>query len=126
MRIRLAAAVLGMMPLAACGGSSPSTPADRPAAVAGRFTSLHLAVCEAADAAGAGDEVGATEAFDDVHGPLHSLAAAAELEDRAIAARLLEAKQAVEGGSGADAYRTLLGSVEDAIEATGDEVGKCP
>lgn len=129
MRIRLAAAaaaiVLGVMPLAACGGSSSSAPVDGPPAVSGAFGPLHLAVCEAADAAGAGDEVGAAEAFDDVHGPLHELAAATEAEDRAIAARLLEAKQAVEAGAGAEAYRTLVMSVEDAIEATGDEVGKC-
>ncbi len=125
MRISVAVALLASITFAGCGSSDADDAADRPP---GRSNGLHLIVCEAADAADAGDEAGAKGSFEDAHAGLHELAAAAEEIDRTVAARLLEAKQAVEAGADHDddEYTALLRAVEDALEAIGDDVGKCP
>ena len=65
--------------------STPSTPVADPA-----FAQL----CGVLGAALAGDAEEARATFD--HGPLHTLADDALEQDRAVAARLLEAKEAVE------------------------------
>ena len=54
-------------------------------------------LCAALAAAEAGDLDGAAQVFD--HGPLHELAAKATEIDRAVAARLLEAKEQVEAAT---------------------------
>lgn len=57
----------------------------------------HRDLCAALDAATAGDVETARTIFrDDVHGPLHDIAAAAQRVDRSAAAQLLEAKQQTE------------------------------
>lgn len=124
MRISIVVALLATVTLVGCGGSKADDQVDRPS---GRYSSLNLILCEAADAADAGDEAGASGSFEDAHAALHELAAATEEIDRAVAARLLEAKQAVEAGADdAEEYTALLGAVEDAVEVLGGEAGKCP
>ncbi len=64
-----------------------------------RVTELHGvvdALCEAHEAAPRDPEQARTIFFDRAHDPLHDIAAAAQEVDRSSAARLLEAKQAVE------------------------------
>lgn len=55
------------------------------------------ALCDAQEAASRDPEQARTVFFDRAHDPLHDIAAAAQEVDRSSAARLLEAKQAVEG-----------------------------
>lgn len=124
MRTFAVVVLLATIPLVGCGGSKADEPVDRPS---GRFSSLNLLLCEAADAADAGDEAGATGSFEDSHSALHELAAATEDVDRAVAARLLEAKQAVEADAAdAEGYTALLRAAENAVETLGGEAGKCP
>jgi len=54
------------------------------------------ALCEAQEAAPRDPEQARIAFFDRAHDPLHDIAAAAQEVDRSSAARLLEAKQAVE------------------------------
>jgi uncharacterized protein (DUF4415 family) len=106
--------------LAACGGEDGG-------AATGRFGALHTEVCRAADQADAGEVSTAQATFDDVHVGLHDLAAAAEEQDRAVAARLLEAKQRVEVRLDADTLRALAVPVAQAVEATGGTApDSCP
>lgn len=124
MRTFAVVVLLVTIPLVGCGGSNADDQVERPS---GRFSSLNLVLCEAADAADAGDEAGATGSFEDAHSALHELAAATEAVDRAVSARLLEAKQAVEADAAdTEGYAALLRAVEDAVEALGGEAGKCP
>ncbi|HEX6236967.1 MAG TPA: hypothetical protein VFZ68_07220 [Acidimicrobiales bacterium] len=77
-------------------------------------------LCEALTSADAGDLATARETFD--HGPLHDLADAAIGVDRAVAARLLEAKEAVESDladDGAAAHR-VAEDLRSLVVATGD------
>ena len=76
--------------LASCGSDSPSSD-DR------RLTEVVAAVCDAARQA-AGDVAAARTTFAGrAHDGLHDIARELEEVDRALAARLLEAKAAVEG-----------------------------
>ena len=85
--------VLGVV-VTACGGGGDS---DDAATRSGRFAGVHERVCVAlAAAADDGDLDEAQAVFDDVHVGLHALATAVGERDRAVAARLLEAKQAVD------------------------------
>lgn len=69
-------------------------------------------------AAGAEDTTMAVEVFEaDVHTPLHELADAVGEVDREVAARLLEAKFAVESAIAGDAPHTLL---QDRLETLTD------
>ena len=102
-----------------------------PAAVGG---GLHSRLCTAVASASAGKTGDAADLWSaQIHGPLHTLAADAAEEDRAVAARLLEAKQAVEQTLGTD--RTTLASdlsrlaprVRAALVVTGNpEPDPCP
>lgn len=107
--------VLGLaaLVLAGCGGG------DGAAEATGRFGGLHTGVCRAAEQAAQGELAGAQRTFDDLHVGLHDLAAAAEQEDRAVAARLLEAKQEVEAELGPEVLRDLVAPVAAAVEVTG-------
>lgn len=59
--------------------------------------SFYRSLCEAQTRATGGDVQGAARLWvDRVHGPLHPLAADASKKDRAVAGRLLRAKEAVE------------------------------
>lgn len=88
------------------------------------------AVCRVAELTAAGDPVGAQRVLvNDAHGPLHTLAREAAVEgDRAAAARLLEAKEAIEAGpegataSDADA---LVAATVAAAQAAGRPAGGC-
>lgn len=84
-------------------------------------------ICTALDAALAGDVDAARASFD--HGPLHELADAAIEVDRATAARLLQAKEAVErdladeglpADQVADDLRTLVDATNAAVAAIGE------
>jgi hypothetical protein len=113
--------VLGAV-LVGCGDDGTDTsakPTDRPSESqeSGSVTSTpesdYASVCVARDAAVAGDIDTARTSFD--HGPLHELADAALDVDRAVAAQLLEAKEAVESDL-AD-QTTPAGQVADDLEA---------
>ena len=111
--LRWAAAVALLVLAAACGGSE-----DRPSPEEARLVDAHAALCEAvAEPARA-----RTLFFDRSHDALHTVAGAVGDGDRALAARLLEAKQIVESELEAsrpgrpedlrrlaDVYRTALG-----------------
>lgn len=93
-----------------------------------RFGRVHEGVCAALRAARAGDHADAQRAFGDAHGGLHDLAAAVEGTDRAVAARLLEAKQRAEAAlrdpsspPPAPELEVVAGAVRRAIEADGGE-----
>lgn len=137
-RVALIAAVLVSTTLVGgCGNDDPDEPArgagpsPSTRATADRGTAVpanpdYAALCTALDAALVGDVDAARAAFD--HGPLHDLADAAIDVDRATAARLLEAKEAVESdlanmtrptGDLADDLRTLVDATIAALTATG-------
>lgn len=89
--------------------------------------------CGSVADAEAGDPDGAARRFADrVHGPLHTLAAAAADVDRATAARLLEAKGTAEdavdppGAGTSPALTALAAAVRDAVTAVeGSDPGPC-
>jgi hypothetical protein len=118
----LLAGVALAVALAGCGDDGSSSPASRWArTVAG--------LCAAAGQARAGDIGDArTTFFDQSHDDLHELADEAAGDDRAAAADLLEAKEAVEAdlagssASLADDLDTLVAATRAAIRATGDPV----
>lgn len=106
--IRAAATVAALIVLAACGSGADDPPAANDAAAtneAERTTSTtstpaadpaFVQLCDVLASASGGDLEKVRTTFD--HGPLHTLADAAIDVDRAVAARLLEAKEAVESG----------------------------
>lgn len=86
-----------------------------------RYQVLADAVCEAAREARGGDADSARVVFfDDAHQPLHELAAQASEIDRAAAARLHEAKQAVESafsdGDVEAAFSRLVPATDAALQ----------
>lgn len=105
----------------ACGGGD-----DGPIR-SGRFAGVHSEVCAARASAADGDLETAQATFDDVHVGLHDLAAAAGEEDRAVAARLLEAKQRVEAGLDETSLAGLVAPTAEAVRATGGAApDSCP
>lgn len=100
----------------ACGGGGDG---DDAATRSGRFAGVHERVCVALAAADDGDLDEAGDTFDDVHVGLHALATAAGERDRVVAARLLEAKQAVEAEVDEDTLAGLVAPVAEAVRATG-------
>ncbi len=69
------------------------------AASSNPYSPILPGLCRTEAAVRSGDVAGASRIFTDtVHGPLHDVANEAAASDRAAAARLLEAKQAVELG----------------------------
>ncbi len=102
LRVLVAVAVLaalagsGVVVLAMGGGEDSRAPAVD---TGGRYGQAYAGLCAARSAAAAGEAAGAREVFfDRAHQPLHELASGAAAYDRAVAARLLEAKEAVEAG----------------------------
>lgn len=78
------------------------------------------ALCEASDEVARDAEAARTIFFDRAHDPLHDIAAAAEEVDRPSAARLLEAKQAVEANLEAMRAPELASDLGRLIAATRD------
>lgn len=95
----------------------------------------YLGVCRALVAARDDDAAGARTIFqNEAHGPLHELSDRVDDEDRAIAARLLESKNAVESAvadnAEPDALRSALerlsAATADAVREVEGEPGPCP
>jgi hypothetical protein len=123
---------------AACDGSS-GTPAASPPPSGALGPVTPDAAAEAVrglcDMAGDPDrDAAATTFFDRSHQTLHVLAAAAEVADRAAAARLLEAKQAIEADlrepvlpeAFGDHLDALLDATRGALDAIGLDAPACP
>jgi hypothetical protein len=110
-------AVVLLLAAAGCGGNGDAGSASTGD---GPYGGLYQGLCRARAEASQPDTARATF-FDRVHQPLHELAAEAAGHDRAAAARLLEAKQAVEGGFAGDPG--LLGAELDRlVEATREAI----
>jgi hypothetical protein len=118
--------------VAGCGGDDSSEPpataarATTTAAPAGRdYEAAFLGLC-AARASGATDVNSARSTFyDRSHDPLHSIARDLEPVDRALAARLLEAKEAVESGLRPDRAPSSLGpDLDRLVEVTGQALAR--
>lgn len=107
--IALATSVL--LVTTACGGGDERAPT-----VTAPYTALARGLCQARARAGEPDQA-RRAFFDNAHQPIHELAAAAAAGDRVAAARLLEAKQAVEGDLAGDPARLGV-SIDLLIEAT--------
>ena len=124
LRRRLAPAALAvLLATPACGGATD----DEPTTATGRFGPLHAGVCAAAQFSEAGDRQRADDAFEDVHFGLHALVEALEQEDRATAARLLEAIEHTETEGTTAALDDLTERVAEGIERTGDTApATCP
>ncbi len=92
----------------------------KPAVSVDPYGLLLPGLCRTAAAVSGGDVAGASRMFtDNVHGPLHDIANEAAALDRATAARLLEAKQAVElGFERSPADPATLGSQLARLSAT--------
>lgn len=126
--------------LSACGGENTAattttrwteTPTTAPPEDPTTSTTLEtdptiVQLCAVLNAASAGEIDVARSTFD--HGPLHTLAATVTDIDRSVAARLLEAKEAVEsdlaepvpdGTALVTDLESLLSATADAIVATG-------
>lgn len=122
----VALAIASAALLAGCGDATKEAAPRSASTTTIRSGDEFGSLCAALDAADAGDIETARQAFD--HGPLHDLADAAIDLDRAVAARLLVAKEAVESALAdsttppsevAHALRTLAGATAAALTATG-------
>lgn len=116
----MASGLLMAVLVSACAGR-----ADAPAHHGDR-TSILTVLCASQRAAASGRLIEARTIFDDqVHESLHVLAADGAVVDRAVSARLLEAKQVVEARFAqldpvvADALGALVAPVVDALGAIG-------
>lgn len=121
--IRVVVAITGLTVASVACSSSPN---DNPATMEIRGERVPVtqlrgvveALCEAQDEAARDPEEARTVFFDRAHDSLHDIAAAAEEVDRASAARLLEAKQAVEADLEATAAPELASDLGRLIGAT--------
>ena len=121
-RVAIAAAVVVVVSvaIAVVVGRADDTPSESP---------LVIGVCRVAALAADGDRAEAGRVFtNEVHGPLHELAAAAQSEDRGAAARLLEVKARMEaspaGPTESDAEELVTATVQ-ATRAIGEESTGC-
>ena len=112
-----------MSSAAACGGDSNPT---------GPYQAAALGLCEASMKAETNDvDAAGVEFYDTAHQPLHDLAAEVAEVDRALAARLLEAKEAVESGLETretelgESFRALVAAADEALTATGHSPSPC-
>lgn len=97
---------------------------NRNAAPRGRLAPLHAGICATRHAGARGDFAEARRLFANrAHAALHDLAATAATRDRMAAARLLEAKEAVERDL-AEASPELVPDLDRLISATGTAAGQ--
>lgn len=96
------------------------------------YQSAASGLCEATTRAEEGDIEGAEARFyDTVHQSLHDLAAEVSEVDRVTAARLLEAKEAVESGFDnepaglGETLRSLISAVDESLTAIGHDPPPC-
>lgn len=119
-RWRTLGVALAVLASTACGRDDDATSA----APVRSYDGLYQGLC-AARASATRPDAARQAFFDRAHQPIHELATAVAREDRAVAARLLEAKQAVErdldgGAAGlAGDLDRLLDTTRRAIAATG-------
>lgn len=113
------AAIASLLLASACGGSGAAGDDDRPKPATGRFGQIHQGVCAAAQFSAAGDRQRAEDAFDDAHFGIHALVQSVEQEDRAAAARLLEAMERTETQGSTANLESLAETVAEAVELTG-------
>ncbi len=112
--VAVAAGVVVLFAVRDGQGSPSRAPEPR-----GRYAEAYAGLCTARSAARSGDVVEARRAFlDRSHQPLHELAAQATERDRAVAARLLEAKEAVEASLGRSSP-TAAADLDGLVDATG-------
>ena len=117
-RVVLSLTVVAVLAVTAGCAASSAERAQEPSS-SDRYRSALDAVCTAVTDARAGDLTAARQAFyDTAHQALHELAADAARTDRPVAARLLEAKEAVESGFGSPAGAAELASHLDALSIT--------
>lgn len=119
----VAAGVVVVVVVAVVAVLALSREAPAPSSAYGRLSD---ALCSVKAQADAGEVAAARRTFfDSAHEPLHALASEAALRDRRAAARLLEAKEAVERGFAgpppalAGHLDGLVGASRSAIVATG-------
>lgn len=117
-------AVVLFLAISGCGDVPPS---------GDPYSSAASGLCEASAAAETDDFDAARRVFyDTAHQPLHELASEVTEVDRALAARLLEAKRSVESGLDADppalaeSFRTLLAATRESLAVTGHSELPCP
>lgn len=126
--------LVGVALLVSCGGGADSGSAPPgPASPGDARPAMMGALCDAAAAETAEEAAGYF--YGSAHRPLHELAAAVADRDRQRAARLLEAKRAVEdalpdgSGAGAD-WPARLDDLEEAtraaLEVMGSPAPPCP
>lgn len=126
--------VLGGLAIAVGGFTFLQPAADGHSDAEVAYGEMVVSLCEARDVAATGDVDTAGVIFeDDVHVRLHGLADRST-DDRAIAARLLEAKQAVEAGLDdphvepqelSSDIGELIGATEAVLSSLDMEVGGC-
>ena len=117
--LAVAVTLVAVLATGACGGGGEGDQDEDTAPATGRFGQIHQGVCASAQFAAADDAERSKEAFDDAHFGLHALIQAVEDEDRAAAARLLEATELVEREHTADHLEALAEEVAAAVEQTG-------
>lgn len=135
-RVSIALLVLGIVAFVGAftflRGGEASITVDGRQVTEGDLEEAVFALCLVRDGA---EQVEAADATfqDRAHGPLHDLVTAVEDDDRALAARLLIAKQAVENGlTGttdpeqlAEDTERLISVTGDALQTVGMEVPEC-
>ncbi|MPY94950.1 MAG: hypothetical protein GEV08_18395 [Acidimicrobiia bacterium] len=128
-RLVLTVATVLVVAAGCAADDAPTQPAAQT-----RYDAALAALCAAAaDARDADVEAARRVFYDTAHQALHELAADAQRVDRPVAARLLEAKQAVEAGLDAPATADELAARLDelgvaahaALTATGNEASRC-
>ncbi len=129
-RLAVGAVAIGAVAIGACGSGD-----DEPGAASATSATTEISgsvaddpqmdrsfgqLCDMLDLVRDGDIDGARAAFD--HGPLHTLADAATEVDRAVASRLLQAKENVEADlAGSNTSPSLIvASLQTLTEATAD------
>ena len=105
---------------------APATPATATTAPNGRtYEAAFLGLCAARAAVGTDVNSARSTFYDRSHDPLHSIARDLEPVDRPLAARLLEAKQAVESGLRPDRAPPSLGpDLDRLVEVTGQALAR--
>ena len=129
---RLAALAAVALAAGGCGGDDSSEPpATEPAAITttapgGRgYDAAFLGLCTARASAGTDVKSARSTFYDRSHDPLHSIARDLEPVDRALAARLLEAKEAVESGLRPERPPPSLGpDLDRLVEVTGQALAR--